>query len=284
MGEIIMKINTLFQVFCFGLLLTFNYPILTAEAKEPQLIKEMKVKGEVKDSRNSDVVLTNDRLQFLDEAGGIKKEMIFPDPERTRVKLSKNGNVIGQTIAHGVSEKGPEKLAFRMFNREGAFLWETDNISIGSLYLSEAKGGSVVGRICHEGACTNKLKLFDKENPQGKVVASTVSSGAESTGGDIAEDGNYFAITFATTMDTFHLLFFDIAGTQLWEYHLSNAWGNEVGVSPQGNFVVATIRENASRDNHIYVFNKQGQIIVKQTLDTWETIISSLAMMKNTLL
>lgn len=238
---------------------------LPEDPSAPRLLREIEAHGSITDSRGADIIVTSDRIQFLGPEGKLIKELQLPGSERSRVTLSKTGQAtLLQTIVNGISEKGPESVELRVLNSDGALLWATDGMSMGPLFLSEADGPRIVERICHEGGCTADIRLIDRTHPQGLRITPTVDPSAESNGGDIAADGKTFAITFRTDPDRASLVYFDIDGRQLWAYHKEDAQGNDVAVSPAGNFVAATIREVTPRHNRIYLFSRDGRVIAQE--------------------
>lgn len=232
-------------------------------------LKEIKVTGEIKGISDSGIVITSDRLIFLDEAGNIKKEdKVSKD---TVTQISKNGNLIGQTTPYGITEKGPNGFNFKMFNKNMKLLWETSKFGGGPYGISEINGGSVIMLDCVDGDCHKDLVIFSQNNPNGKVIKTSLSPIANATGIDISADGNYFVVGYQTPSSSypidysndFYLVLFDINGKQLWKYSLPNSWGNEMSLSPHGNYVVSTIRTNKPKKNQIHIFNKRGEVVMK---------------------
>ncbi len=241
------------------------------------LVKKVEVAGDIQSISRSNIVATDKKILFFDSSLNLIKETMLPD--NSWADFSKDGNLIAQTTAINISEKGSD-ITFKLMDKSEIVLWKTTNQLTNGPLLSSANGGSGVERICYEGECTDKIFIFNKENLKGKVVNfASELEGARSTDGSISQDGNYFAISFSGRDEGTQLAFFDITGKQLWEYIIPQGWGSVIDVSPRGNFTVATIREIipytnnrylweiVPHINNVYLFDKQGSMLLKQPVE-----------------
>lgn len=237
---------------------------LQEDPSAPRLLREIEAHGPITDSRGADIIVTSDRIQFRGPKGKLIKELLLPGAERSRVTLSKTGHAnLLQTIVNGIflSEADGPRIVERVFRKGARFGRVARAQQRRSAPLGDRRH---VNGACHEGGCTAAIRLIDRTRPEGLRITPTVDPSAESNGGDIAADGKTFAITFRTDPDRASLVYFDIDGHQLWAYHKDDAQGNEVGVSPAGNFVAATIREVTPRQNRIYLFSRDGRVIAQE--------------------
>lgn len=232
-----------------------------AEPKEPKLIKEIKFDHKIKKFTDN-VVVTEKELVFLDEKGNIRRKKKLPD--RTSIILSKDDSRIGQKTAYDVTEKGPGRIEFKMLDENGEELWQTAKKGISDFYVSQAQGGVVVEPQCHEGGCSEEIKFYDKENPNGTVVTTPVELPSITSGdGDVSADGNYFVVQYLSWEGPSDLILYDITGELLWKKHFEEQIGS-IAISPNGNFVIAETSLDEERQRYIHLFNRQGDLLLKQ--------------------
>lgn len=257
----LMKMIVLFLIMIYGV-------CHAAEPKEPKLIKETKFADKVK-KVSDNVVVTEKELIFLDAQGNIRKKKALP--KYTDVEISKNGKRIGQQTAFDVTEKGPARTEFSMLDENGELLWTTSNLG-GLVYISEARGGSVVQLLCSASGCGDEILFRDKDNAKGISARPVVGQKIETISGALSDDGNYFAAAIITYKgergreysESSDIVLFDITGKELWKKHFENERMFTVAVSPYGNFVVAEVKKYSTRESKVLIFNRQGDILLTQ--------------------
>lgn len=238
-------------------------------AKSPALQDELHVidgannKDKISDMRktnDSTIVVTDQSIRIYYNNGSVKKELTFNDPIRTRVKVSKRGNLIAKTTAINVTEKGSERVEVEMLDLEGNTLWQSTRFGAGPFYISEANQG-IVQRVCYDAMCSGSTMIYTKDNPQGKMIDSIMGIQVESNGGDISEDGQFYAVTYKENSKDYILGYYNIDGKLIWKYKAEDSLGNELALSPTGKYLVAIIRNEKSHKSRIVVFDKNGKII-----------------------
>ena len=237
-------------------------------AKSLKLVKEKQYKKKIK-FFSEHIVVTEDEIIFLDQAGNEKKKKKLP--KFSSVRLSKKGKLIGQQRYTDVTEKGWGGSEFILMDEDGNEIFKTNKVG-DNFYLSPVNDGTVVQPICHEGGCTNSILFISKNNKEGRIVKLQVREPAQLKTEDISADGNYYISVYYKRSEkgndySSYLIFLDIEGNILWQKFFEEERIGRSRISSNGSFVAVDVRSALKKERYIHIYDTKGTLLFKKQVE-----------------
>lgn len=222
------------------------------------------------------IVVTPDRVKFMDEEGKILSQVAYP--ENSKIIFSQKGCFVGieKFFLNSTLLKSTLEIKLDIFNDKGERLWELPitwgyDDPLPGFYISD-KDGSLVLSDNSEGV----LYFYDSKGELRKKADLFVGdkwNNERSVSCCFSCDSDYFVVNALKNYDTqegvgkSYIILFDSSGNEIWRRPLKEKISANVEISSSGNYIVASgykvSKELGIESKSTFLLNKDGETIYR---------------------